>query len=78
MPDSKTGQYLVLEDNVRIPSGISYVLENRQVMGIELVQCLDLVGDCGIVYMRTIRGLMGAYRARNVAVANAVGKRCRR
>jgi uncharacterized circularly permuted ATP-grasp superfamily protein len=30
--DSKTGEYLVLEDNVRTPSGISYVLENRLVM----------------------------------------------
>src|SRR5262249_57545577 len=30
--DSKTGDYLVLEDNVRTPSGISYVLENRAVM----------------------------------------------
>src|SRR5438034_3794998 len=30
--DSKTGDFLVLEDNVRTPSGISYVLENRAVM----------------------------------------------
>ena len=30
--DSKTGEYCVLEDNVRTPSGISYVLENRLVM----------------------------------------------
>lgn len=30
--DSRTGEFLVLEDNVRIPSGISYVLENRLVM----------------------------------------------
>ena len=30
--DSKTGDYLVLEDNVRTPSGVSYVLENRLVM----------------------------------------------
>src|SRR6266851_3703922 len=30
--DSNTGDYLVLEDNVRTPSGISYVLENRAVM----------------------------------------------
>src|SRR4249920_182949 len=30
--DSKSGDYLVLEDNVRTPSGISYVLENRAVM----------------------------------------------
>src|ERR1700683_4139108 len=30
--DSATGEFLVLEDNVRTPSGISYVLENRLVM----------------------------------------------
>ncbi len=30
--DSKTGEFLILEDNVRTPSGISYVLENRIVM----------------------------------------------
>ena len=164
--DSRTGEYLVLEDNVRTPSGISYVLENRQVMtrtlprafqlhdvlpvdhypaelcqvlrlisprggdrpvmvlltpgihnsayfehtflaqqmGIELVEGRDLVVDCDIVYMKTIHGLtrvdviyrridddfldplafrpdsilgipglMGAYRAGNVALANAVG-----
>jgi uncharacterized circularly permuted ATP-grasp superfamily protein len=28
----ENGQYLVLEDNGRCPSGVSYVLENRQVM----------------------------------------------
>ena len=28
----RDGQYLVLEDNGRCPSGVSYVLENRQVM----------------------------------------------
>jgi uncharacterized circularly permuted ATP-grasp superfamily protein len=164
--DSKTGEYCVLEDNVRTPSGISYVLENRlvmmrtfpdafpeyevlpvnhypaelarilrslsprggndaqialltpgihnsayfehsflaQQMGIELVEGRDLIVDGGIVYMKTIHGLnrvdviyrrvddefldpltfrpdsmlgvpglMGAYRAGNVALANAVG-----
>ena len=30
--DSKTGEFYVLEDNARTPSGISYVLENRLVM----------------------------------------------
>jgi uncharacterized circularly permuted ATP-grasp superfamily protein len=30
--DSKTGDFMVLEDNVRTPSGVSYVLENRLVM----------------------------------------------
>ena len=30
--DSRTGEYVVLEDNVRTPSGVSYVLENRLVM----------------------------------------------
>ncbi len=164
--DSKTGEFLVLEDNVRTPSGVSYVLENRlvmtrcfpelfqthevlpvnnypaelckilrvisprtgeepqmalltpgihnsayfehsflaQQMGIELVEGRDLVVDGSVVYMKTIRGLtrvdviyrrvddefldpltfrpdsvlgvpglMGAYRAGNVTLANAVG-----
>ncbi len=164
--DSKSGEYYVLEDNVRTPSGISYVLENRlvmmrafpdafqsyevlpvnhypaellrilrslsprgdgdeqivlltpgiynsayfehsflaQQMGIELVEGRDLLVDGGFVYMKTIHGLkrvdviyrrvddefldslsfrpdsvlgipglMGAYRAGNVALANAVG-----
>jgi uncharacterized circularly permuted ATP-grasp superfamily protein len=164
--DSRSGDYLVLEDNVRTPSGISYVLENRlvmtrtfarvfetcevlaidhypielinilrslaprgninpvvvlltpgiynsayfehsflaQQMGIELVEGRDLVVDNEVVYMKTIRGLtrvdviyrriddeyidplsfrrdsllgvaglMGAYRAGNVALANAIG-----
>ena len=164
--NSKTGEFCVLEDNVRTPSGVSYVLENRivmtrtfpdafedlevlpvnhypselsrilrslslrgeseaqivlltpgiynsayfehsflaQQMGIELVEGRDLIVDGGVVYMKTIRGLtrvdviyrrvddefldsltfradsvlgvpglMGAYRAGNVALANAVG-----
>ncbi|MBX9603239.1 MAG: circularly permuted type 2 ATP-grasp protein [Bryobacteraceae bacterium] len=29
--DSRTGEFMVLEDNVRTPSGVSYVLENRLV-----------------------------------------------
>ncbi|MFZ3201199.1 MAG: circularly permuted type 2 ATP-grasp protein [Candidatus Acidiferrales bacterium] len=164
--DSKTGEFCVLEDNVRTPSGISYVLENRlvmtrvlpdafqacevlpvnhypaelsrilrslsprgegdaqialltpgiynsayfehsflaQQMGIELVEGRDLIVDGGLVYTKTIHGLkrvdviyrrvddlfldsltfrtdsllgvpglMGACRAGNVALANAVG-----
>jgi uncharacterized circularly permuted ATP-grasp superfamily protein len=163
--DSRTGDFLVLEDNVRTPSGVSYVLENRLVMtrmfprafqvyevlpvdhyplelaqilrslsarpadpvvvvltpgiynsayfehsflarqmGVELVEGRDLIVDGDIVYMKTIRGLtrvdviyrrlddefldplafrsesllgvpglMGAYRAGNVALANAIG-----
>jgi uncharacterized circularly permuted ATP-grasp superfamily protein len=163
---SKTGKFLVLEDNVRTPSGVSYVLENRQVMmrtfpeafqsyqvrpvhhyptelcrilrmlsprgeanaqvvvltpgiynsayfehsflaqqmGVELVEGRDLIVDAGVVHMKTIHGLqrvdviyrrvdddyldplvfrgdslmgvpglMGAYRAGNVSLANAVG-----
>jgi len=164
--DSRTGEYLVLEDNVRSPSGISYVLENRlvmrrtfarafessevlpvdnypnelvqilrslsprsgerpvivlltpglynsayfehcflaQEMGIELVEGRDLVVVDDVVFMKTIHGLtrvdviyrrvdddfldplafradslvgvpglMNAYRAGNIALANAVG-----
>jgi uncharacterized circularly permuted ATP-grasp superfamily protein len=160
------GEYLVLEDNCRTPSGVSYVLKNRQVlkqvfpflfqhypvrpiaeyaatlratlrylapagcdeptiavltpglynsayyehsflarqMGVELVEGRDLVLDNGQVFMRTTRGLqridvlyrrvdddyldpltfrrdsqlgvaglVGAYRAGQVALANAIG-----
>jgi uncharacterized circularly permuted ATP-grasp superfamily protein len=162
----RDGRYLVLEDNLRSPSGVSYVLENRLVMqrvfpelfrgydvrpvtdycptlrgllndiapagaeepvavlltpgvynsayfehtylakqmGIELVEGTDLVVDDDMVYMRTTRGLqrvdviyrridddfidplifrpdsflgipglVNAYRAGNVALANALG-----
>jgi len=163
--DSKSGEMVVLEDNVRTPSGVSYVMENRlvmtrtfpdafqacevlpvnhypaelcrilrslsprsdqaqmvllspgihnsayfehsflaQQMGIELVEGRDLIVDTNVVYMKTIRGLkrvdvmyrriddefldplvfrsdsllgvpglMGAYRAGNIALVNAVG-----
>jgi uncharacterized circularly permuted ATP-grasp superfamily protein len=163
--DSVSGEFFVLEDNARTPSGVSYVLENRQVMtrmfprafqrqevlpvhhypaelcqilrgisprsgdpvvvtltpgvhnsayfehsflaqqmGVELVESRDLIVDGDIVYMKTIRGLtrvdviyrrvddefldpiafrpdsllgvpglMAAYRAGNVALANAIG-----
>jgi len=164
--DSKTGDFVVLEDNARTPSGVSYVLENRAVMtrtlpavfqqyevlpvdhyptellqilrsvaprredrpsivlltpgvhnsayfehsflaqqmGIELVEGRDLVVDADTVFMKTIHGLrrvdviyrridddyldplvfrpdsvlgvpglMGAVRARTVALVNAVG-----
>jgi uncharacterized circularly permuted ATP-grasp superfamily protein len=164
--DSASGEFLVLEDNVRTPSGVSYVVENRAVMtrtfprafqthdvlpvehyptelcqvlrsiaprggdnpvivlltpgifnsayfehtflaqqmGVELVEGRDLIVDGDVVYMKTIHGLtrvdviyrriddefidsltfrsdsllgvpglMGAYRAGNVALANAVG-----
>ncbi len=160
------GSYLVLEDNCRTPSGVSYVLKNRQVMkqvfpflfqpydvrpiddytsdllavlrniappecddptvavltpglynsayyehsflarkmGVELVEGRDLVLDRGQIFMRTTRGLqrvdvlyrrvdddfldplafrresalgvaglMGAYRAGNLGLANGVG-----
>src|ERR1700684_681206 len=164
--DSKSGDFYVLEDNVRTPSGISYVLENRlvmtrtlpdafqacevlpvnhypaelsrilrslsprgeadaqivlltpgihnsayfehsflaQQMGIELVEGRDLIVDGVVVYMKTIYGLkrvdviyrrvdddfldplcfrsdsmlgvpglMGAYRAGNIALVNTPG-----
>ncbi len=161
-----TGSFFVLEDNLRTPSGVSYVVENRRVlkrtwpqifrdyevcpvegypqdllevlravappgaeepnvvvltpgvynsayfehaflakgMGVELVQGSDLFVDDGFVFMRTVHGrervdviyrrvddeyldpecflpdsmlgvpgLMAAYRAGNVALANAPG-----
>ena len=161
-----TGSYYVLEDNLRVPSGVSYMLENRkmmmrlfpelfsqhriapvahypdllletlrsvapaavndptvvvltpgmynsayfehaflaQQMGIELVEGQDLFVDDNFVYMRTTQGpkrvdviyrrvdddfldplafrkdstlgcegLLGAYRAGNVTLSNAIG-----
>ena len=161
---NETGQYLVLEDNLRVPSGVSYVLENRLVssrvlpdllqtcrvrgvdayprmllealrslapseaptvavltpgiynsayfehsflaaqMGVQLVEGADLVVDRERLYMKTtaglervdvlyrridddfldpiafrpdsllgVPGLMSAYRAGNLALANAPG-----
>jgi uncharacterized circularly permuted ATP-grasp superfamily protein len=160
------GEYYVLEDNLRVPSGVSYMLENRrtmmrlfpelfaanpivpvehypnllldnlrsvapkgnpdptvavltpgqhnsayfehaflaQQMGVELVEGADLFVDKGFVYMRTtsgplkvdviyrridddfldpltfrhdsmlgVPGLLSAYRAGNVTLANAIG-----
>jgi uncharacterized circularly permuted ATP-grasp superfamily protein len=162
----KDGEYYVLEDNLRSPSGVSYMLENRQVMkrtfadlfarydvlpiehypqellstlrsiaphdysdativlltpgiynsayfehtflarqmGIEIVEGRDLVAHQNKIYMRTTRGLklvdviyrridddyldplsfrqdsmlgvaglINAYRAGNVSIANAIG-----
>jgi uncharacterized circularly permuted ATP-grasp superfamily protein len=165
----RTGEneFYVLEDNLRVPSGVSYMLENREVMmrlspdlcaehrvapvenypdlllvalrsvappgagreptivvltpgpfnsayyehsfladklGVELVEGRDLFAENDVVYMRTtegpkkvdviyrriddgfldprvfrpdsvigVAGLMGAYRAGNVTIANAVG-----
>ena len=36
------GQWYVLEDNLRCPSGVSYVLENRQIMKRTLPQAFDV------------------------------------
>src|ERR671936_246222 len=59
------GTWKVLEDNVRTPSGISYVLENRvamlrllpRQMGVELVEASDLVVRDAACYIRTTNGL---------------------
>jgi len=37
----RDGQYYVLEDNLRCPSGVSYVMENREVMKRTLPQLFD-------------------------------------
>jgi uncharacterized circularly permuted ATP-grasp superfamily protein len=38
------GRYLVLEDNARCPSGVSYVLENRRAMKRTFPQCFESIG----------------------------------
>jgi uncharacterized circularly permuted ATP-grasp superfamily protein len=42
------GRYLVLEDNLRIPSGASYMLENRQAMKRAFAQLFERHGVLGI------------------------------
>src|SRR5205823_1406287 len=37
-----SGQYYVLEDNLRCPSGVSYVLQNRQLMKQTFPQLFEL------------------------------------
>ena len=37
----KDGQYYVLEDNLRCPSGVSYVLQNREIMKRTFPQIFD-------------------------------------
>lgn len=41
LPD---GQFVVLEDNLRVPSGVSYMLTNREVMKRELPSLIDSYG----------------------------------
>ena len=46
----RDGEYYVLEDNLRVPSGVSYVLENREVLK--------------RIFPRRLRGALGAARER--------------
>lgn len=40
----RTGQWYVLEDNLRVPSGVSYVLENRRVMKSTFPEIFETMG----------------------------------
>jgi uncharacterized circularly permuted ATP-grasp superfamily protein len=42
------GQYYVLEDNLRCPSGVSYVLQNRQLMKQTFPQLFELTSICPV------------------------------
>jgi len=78
----KDGTYLVLEDNGRCPSGVSYVLENRRAMkrtfpdmfesiGIqpvdhyaqELLKCLKHIAPAGVVDPTVVLLTPGAYNS---------------
>ena len=56
------GKYYVLEDNLRCPSGVSYVLENREIMKRTFPQIFDRsnvrpVGDYPSHLLRTLQGI---------------------
>ena len=76
------GNYLVLEDNGRCPSGVSYVLENRRTMkrtfpqmfesvGVrpvedyprELLRMLQYIAPAGVAYPRVVLLTPGAYNS---------------
>jgi uncharacterized circularly permuted ATP-grasp superfamily protein len=76
------GQYLVLEDNGRCPSGVSYVLENRRTMkrafpgmfegvGVqpvedypqELLKCLKYIAPAGVADATVVLLTPGAYNS---------------
>ena len=42
---TRDGQFYVLEDNLRCPSGVSYVLQNRQLMKQTFPQLFEMLGD---------------------------------
>ncbi|MDX2005968.1 MAG: circularly permuted type 2 ATP-grasp protein [Meiothermus sp.] len=69
----ETGQYRVLEDNLRTPSGVSYVLSNRRVMSRAFPQILSkakvkLVEDYPDMLLKTLRSLS----PRDIAEPNVV------
>ena len=81
------GRYRVLEDNLRSPSGISYVVENRAAVYSRTIEGLVKVD---VIYRRIdddfldpvafrpdstlgVPGLLGALRAGTVTVCNALG-----
>jgi uncharacterized circularly permuted ATP-grasp superfamily protein len=78
----KDGQYMVLEDNGRCPSGVSYVLENRRAMkrafpqmfeniGVrpvenyaqELLKSLNYIAPPGVAYPRVVLLTPGVYNS---------------
>ena len=65
MPD---GQFAVLEDNLRVPSGVSYMLANRQVMKQVLPMMLSPITACAPIdhyaqiLLSTLRSLAPAHR----------------
>lgn len=74
LPD---GSFAVLEDNLRVPSGVSYMLTNRQVIYSQsLLATLRALApahrpDPTIVLLTP--GVFNAYRSGNVALTNVIG-----
>src|SRR5207237_1287011 len=69
--------FIVLEDNARTPSGVSYMLENREIM---MRLFPDLFARHRVAPVErypdellSAPGLMSAYAAGNITLANAVG-----
>lgn len=69
------GEFYVLEDNLRVPSGVSYMVEDHKMMMRifpDLLQNLDPLAFRSDSTLG-VAGLLSAHRAGNVTLANAIG-----
>src|SRR5439155_756418 len=66
-----SGSYYVLEDNLRVPSGVSYMLENRKMMMRLFPELFSMHRVAPVAHYPDL--LLDVYRRGNITLANAIG-----